>query len=152
MRFSNKGLIKIILPLMAQQALGVMVGLVDSMMVSSAGDAAVSGVSLINTLDILLIYAFSALASGGSIVVAQFVGKGDNNTARNSAKQLIYSATTVATIITVIVLVLRGPLLSALFGDVEADVMGNAQSYFFFASLSFKKETISQKRNYNYDT
>lgn len=137
MRFSNKGLIKIILPLLAQQALGVMVGLVDSVMVASAGDAAVSGVSLVNTLDILLIYAFSALASGGSVVVAQFVGKGDHVVARDSAKQLIYSATLVATVVTVIVLILRIPLLSALFGDVEADVMGHAQSYFFFAALSF---------------
>ncbi len=137
MRFSNKGLIKIILPLLAQQALGVMVGLVDSMMVASAGDAAVSGVSLINTLDILLIYAFSALASGGAVVVAQFVGKGDHDTAKNSAKQLIYSATLVATVITVTVLLVRGPLLSLLFGDVEADVMGHAQRYFFFAALSF---------------
>ncbi len=137
MRFTNKGLIRIILPLLAQQALGVLVGLVDSMMVASAGDAAVSGVSLINTLDILLIYAFSALASGGAVVVAQFVGKGDHTTARNSAKQLIYSATLVATVITVAVLLVRKPLLSLLFGEVEADVMGHAQSYFFFAALSF---------------
>ena len=137
MRFSNKGLIKIILPLMAQQALSVMVGLVDSIMVASAGDAAVSGVSLINTLDILLIYAFSALASGGAVVVAQFIGKGDNDLARDSAKQLIYSATLVATVLTVLVLVFRFPLLNALYGDVEADVMGHAQRYFFFAALSF---------------
>jgi putative MATE family efflux protein len=137
MRFSNKGLIKIILPLMAQQALSVMVGLVDSIMVSSAGEAAVSGVSLINTLDILLIYAFSALASGGAVVVAQFIGKGDNDLARDSAKQLIYSATLVATVLTVLVLVFRFPLLNALYGDVEADVMGHAQRYFFFAALSF---------------
>ena len=82
MLFSRKGLLKIILPLMAQQALSVMVGLVDSMMVSSAGDAAVSGVSLINTLDLLLIYAFSALASGGAVVVSQFLGKGDRKSTR----------------------------------------------------------------------
>ena len=137
MLFSRRGLVKIILPLIAQQALSVMVGLIDSMMVASAGDAAVSGVSLINTLDILLIYAFSALAAGGAVVVSQFLGRGDKALARSSAKQLIYSATFVATVITVIVLILRGPLLSVLFGDVEADVMGHAQSYFFFAALSF---------------
>ena len=77
MRFTKKQLFKLILPLFIQQMLAVTIGLADSMMVSSAGEAAVSGVSLVNSLDILLITMFSALAGGGAIVTSQFIGKGD---------------------------------------------------------------------------
>ena len=137
MRFSNKQLFKLILPLFIQQLLAVTIGLADSMMVSSAGEAAVSGVSLVNSLDVLLITMFSALASGGAIVISQFIGKGDIDLAKKSAKQLIYVTTAVATVITLTVVILRIPLLNLLFGDVEADVMANALAYFFFLALSF---------------
>ena len=137
MLFSRKDLFKIILPLMAQQALAVMVGLVDSMMVSSAGEAAVSGVSLVGTLDLLLIYVFSSLATGGAVVVSQALGRKDGEMTRASAKQLLYVVTGVAAVVATVVLIARVPLLHALFGDVEADVMANAQSYFFFMALSF---------------
>ena len=75
--FSRKSLVKIIFPLIIQQLLAVTIGMADSMMVSSAGEEAVSGVSLVTTLDILLICAFSALATGGAIVISQFIGKKD---------------------------------------------------------------------------
>ncbi|MBE6610083.1 MAG: MATE family efflux transporter [Ruminococcaceae bacterium] len=135
--FSRKSLIKIIFPLIIQQLLAVTIGMADSMMVASAGEEAVSGVSLVTTLDILLICAFSALATGGAIVISQFIGKKDFDLARSSAKQLIYATTGVAVIIAASVLVFRVPLLNVLFGDVEDAVMSNAQSYFFFIALSF---------------
>ena len=135
--FSRKSLFKIIFPLIIQQLLAVTIGMADSMMVSSSGEAAVSGVSLVTTLDILLICAFSALATGGAIVISQFIGKKDLDLARSSAKQLIYATTGVAVVIAASVLIFRVPLLNVLFGDVEAEVMKNAQSYFFFIALSF---------------
>lgn len=137
MLFSRKGLFKIIFPLIIQQTLAVTIGMIDSIMVASAGESAVSGVSLINTLDLLLIYVFSAIAAGGAIIISQFLGKKDNDIARDSAKQLIYATTFVAFILSVIVLAIRYPLLDLLFGDVEADVMANAHSYFFYMILSF---------------
>lgn len=137
MYFSRKQLFKLIFPLLIQQILAVTIGIADSMMVSSAGTAAVAGVSLVNSLDVLLITMFSALASGGAIVTAQFIGKGDLELAKKSAKQLLYVTTGVALIITLTVLVLRVPLLDLLYGDVEASVMENALAYFFFLSLSF---------------
>ncbi len=137
MLFSRRDLVKIILPLIIQQAFAVTIGLADGMMVSSAGEAAVSGVSLVSSLDLLLIYTFGALASGGAIVVSQFLGNNDLDLARSAAKQLIYACTFVALIVTTTVIAFRYPLLNALFGKTDAEVMKNAQSYFFFAALSF---------------
>ncbi|MBQ9115466.1 MAG: polysaccharide biosynthesis C-terminal domain-containing protein, partial [Clostridia bacterium] len=137
MMFSRRDLMRIMIPLVIQQVLAVTIGMADSMMVSAAGEAAVSGVSLVNSLDILLICIFSALAAGGSIVVSQFLGKKDTELACSSAKQLIYTTTAVATFISLVVIVFRFPLLDALFGDVEADVMRHAQSYFLYVALSF---------------
>lgn len=137
MLFSRKDLAKIILPFILQQVLAVFISTADSVMVSHAGEAAISGVSLVGQLDILLIYAFSSLVSGGAVVVSQAIGKGDRSVACDTAKQLVYSATAIAALVTTLVLIFRRPLLSMLFGDVEADVMSHAQSYFFFIALSF---------------
>lgn len=137
MKFTRQQLFKLIFPLLIQQILAVTIGLADSMMVSSAGEEAVSGVSLVNSLDILLITMFSALASGGAIVTSQFIGKGDLDLANRSAKQLIYVTTGVALVVSTVVLLLRVPLLDLLFGDVEAAVMSHALAYFLFIALSF---------------
>lgn len=137
MLFTKRDLLKITVPLIIQQVLAVTIGMVDTMMVSSAGEAAVSGVSLCTTLDILLINVFTALVSGGAVVIAQFLGKRDMDLVKDSSKQLLYATTGVAVLIMLIVLVVRVPLFNLLFGDVEADVMNSAQSYFFFIALSF---------------
>lgn len=135
--FSNKDLVKIILPLMLQQILSVLVGAIDTMMVSYAGESAVSGVSLVNSLDTVLVIFFTAMIGGGSIVVSQALGRKNYAEVNESAKQLIYIATAIATVLTVIVITFRKPLLSLLFGGAEPDVMANAQDYFFFVALSF---------------
>lgn len=137
MLFSKKDLLKIIAPLAIQGLFSVTIGMVDSMMVSSGGDSAFSGVSLISSLDIFLITIFTALTAGGSVVLAQAMGRGDREHACKAAKQLLYSATLVATFITVVVLTFRTPILRLLFGEVEDAVMENALSYFFFLALSF---------------
>ena len=135
--FSRKAFIKLMIPLIIQQVLNVTVGTVDSMMVSYAGEAAVSGVSLVNSLDTLLIIFFTALVTGGSVVITHTLGRGDAEGIKESAKQLLYIATAGATLLTVTILIFRGPLLSLLFGEVEDDVMASASIYFFFVALSF---------------
>lgn len=137
MLFSKKSLFKIIAPLMLQQLLAVSVGMIDSMMVSSAGETAVSGVSLVTTLDLLLIYLFMSLATGGAVVVSQALGSKNFDYAKRSAKQLIYAVTIVATVVTVTVLTFRAPMLDFLFGDAEAAVLDSAADYFFFSALSY---------------
>lgn len=137
MLFSRRDLIRIVLPLALQGILSVAIGMVDSMMVSNKGEAAFAGVSLVGSLDTVLITLFGALTSGGSVVLAQAMGRKDRDHACNAAKQLVYAASIAAALITAVVLIFRVPLLNLLFGDVEAGVMANALSYFTIVSLSF---------------
>lgn len=137
MLFSRGDLIRILLPLALQGILSVAIGMVDSMMVSNKGEAAFAGVSLVGSLDTVLITLFGALTSGGSVVLAQAMGRGDQKHACNAAKQLVYAASIAAAAITAAVLIFRVPLLRFLFGDVEESVMRNALSYFTIVSLSF---------------
>ena len=122
---------------MIQQLLSVTVGMVDSMMVASAGEAAVSGVSLVHSLDLLIMYIFLALSTGGAVIISQSLGRGDGAFANKAAKQLLYAVTAISAVVTVIVLIFRKPLLSVLFGDVDDAVMDSALSYFFYLALSF---------------
>lgn len=137
MLFSRKDLVKIILPLIFQQLLAILVSMVDSMMVSYAGEAAVSGVSLVSTLDALLVQCFTALTTGGAVIVSQYIGKKDSVRAKDAAKQLIFSATIVAVVLSAVVMVVRIPLLNLFYGDTEPIVMTNAQNYLFFMLFSF---------------
>ncbi len=137
MLFSKRDLCKLIIPLVLQQILSTMTGTINSMMVSRAGDAAVSGISLVNTVDLLLIIIFTAVTTGGSVVVSQALGRKDQNLIHNSSKQLLYSITFIALIISVLTFTLRVPLLNLIYGDVEPDVMGHALNYFSFLTLSF---------------
>ena len=107
------------------------------MMVSNKGEAAFAGVSLVGSLDTVLITLFSALTAGGSVVLAQAMGRKDREHACEAAKQMLYITTITAAVISVAVLLLRTPLLHLLFGEAEADVMENALAYFFFIALSF---------------
>ncbi len=142
--FSRNDLFKLIVPLVIQQILNVTVGTVDSIMVSHAGEAAVSGVSLVNTLDTLLVIFFTALVGGGSVVVAQALGRKQTDEISEVAKQLIYIVTIVASLLTATVLVFRAPLLNLLFGDVEEAVMTSASDYFFYVALSFPLLAITE--------
>ena len=137
MRFSKQDMRRILIPIVIEQLLAVTIGMADSMMVSSAGEAAISGVSLVDTVNLLLLFMFSALSAGGSVVISQTLGKGDVPLAGNAAKQLVWVVLAVSGTLTTAVLVFRKPLLALIFGKVEADVMSNALTYFFFTSLSY---------------
>ena len=142
--FTNKQLVLFLIPMFLQQILNVMVGAVDTMMVSSAGEAAVSGVSLISTLDGVLIIFFTAMIGGGSVVIAQKLGEKNQKDVSESVKQLLYVATALAVILTITVEILRGPMLSLLFGEAEAAVMNSANEYFMFVALSFPLVAIAE--------
>jgi len=137
MLFSKKDLAKIIIPLIFQNILTVTIGMADSMMVSRKSDVAFAGVSLVSSLDTFLITLFTSLTAGGSVVLAQSLGRGDNKRTCESAKQLLYAATIVAAVVTLIVLIFRGPILNMLFGDAEENVMANAMAYFSILVISF---------------
>lgn len=135
--FSRKQLIRLIIPLMIEQILAVTVGMAGMVMVASAGEAAVSGVSLVDTLNLLLISLFAALATGGAVVSAQYLGHKELHMACKSANQLLLSATVISLIITIISLIANNMILKIICGNVEAEVFNNARKYFYITALSF---------------
>lgn len=135
--FSSEDLKKLLIPLLLEQALAMSIGMADTVMVSSTGEAAVSGVSLVDSINYLLINVFSALATGGAVVVSQYLGKNDREHAGASAKQLFYSVMAISTLIMAVCLALRGPLLKGIFGSIEDSVMASASAYFLLTALSY---------------
>ena len=123
--FSNSDLKKLIVPLIFEQTLAITVGMADTMMISSAGEAAVSGVSLVDMLNNLIISVLAALATGGAVVTSQFIGAGKNGSACRSAKQLIYSSIIITTIISVLMIIFNHGIISLFFGRIEQDVFNN---------------------------
>ena len=127
MMFSAKELRRLILPLVVEQVLLITVGMADTVMVSSVGEAAISAISLVDSINILLINVFSALGTGGAIVTAQYLGREDGENASRAAKQLLYVVGAASGFIMAVCLVLNGPILRVLFGAAEADVMAGAR-------------------------
>ncbi len=135
--FSNKQLKDMILPLLMEQFLLMLVGLADTMVVSYAGEAAVSGVSLVNSFNTIFINLFTALASGGAVVVSQYIGRRDMKKASESASQLLMAATVFAVAISIPVLIWKVPILRLLFGKVEPEVMAACKTYLRISVYSF---------------
>lgn len=126
-----------ILPLLMEQFLLMLVGLADTMVVSYAGEAAVSGVSLVNSFNTIFINLFTALASGEAVVVSQYIGRRDMKMASESSSQLLMVATVFAVVISIPVLIWKVPLLKGLFGKVEPDVMEACKTYLRISVYSF---------------
>ena len=135
--FTRKDLAKLLLPLIVEQLLAVLVGMADVVMVAAVGETAVSGVSLGDSISILIIQMLAALATGGSVVCAQYIGKKQPENACEAAGQLILVTTMVSVVIAVIALIGNRHLLAMIFGIVENCVMENAQIYFWLSALSY---------------
>ena len=106
-------------------------------MVSNVGSAAISAVSLVDSINVLVIQAFSALAAGGAIVCAQYIGQKNVKRANESARQVLFIITAISVVISLICLVFQKPMLRLIFGSVEAEVMRASEIYFFYTALSF---------------
>ncbi len=135
--FTNRTLTALILPLILEQALAITVGMADTMMISSVGEAAVSGVSLVDMLNMLIFSVLSALATGGCVVISQNLGAGKKEEALKGTKQLLFTVTFFSVLIAVLVILFRGGILRLFFGKIEADVMQAALTYLVISSLSF---------------
>lgn len=122
---------------MLEQVLSITVGLADTIMVSSVGEAAVSGVSLVDMLNVLIINIFSALATGGAVVVAQLLGARDRKRACDASRQLYLVVIAISLGMAVLVMLLRTPLLRLLFGSIEDDVMDSALTYLTVSVFSY---------------
>ena len=137
MLFSKTDLRKLIVPLIFEQTLAITVGMADTMMISSVGEAAVSGVSLVDMLNNLIISILAALATGGAVVTSQFIGAGKKEQACFSAKQLIYTAALITIGISALLMIFHRPVLNLFFGRIEADAMENAIIYLLISAVSF---------------
>ena len=135
--FSNKDLKKLIIPLVIEQLLVMLVGTIDTMMVSHAGESAVSGVALVDMIDYLIITILSALATGGAVVVSQYLGSRDKEKANISAGQLLNVSAVLSVFIMIFCLVFHKVILKLLFGKIEEDVMQACITYFVITSFSF---------------
>ena len=137
MLFSNRDLRKLLVPLIVEQFLAVLVGMVDVVMVAEVGEAAVSGVSLVDAINLLLIQLLAAMATGGAVVAGQLLGCKNEERACHAANQLLLVTTVFSGVIMLLSLLGNRVILSVLFGKIEADVMSNARLYFYITALSF---------------
>lgn len=135
--FTTKYLYKLIIPLIIEQILAVTVGMADTMMVSSVGEAAVSGVSLVDMINVLIINIFAALATGGAVVSSQFLGQKNNKQACESGNQLIIVTFIISLSITVIILIAKRQLLRLFFGSIDNTVMDSCITYITITALSY---------------
>lgn len=127
----------LLIPVVLEQLLNSIMGTADTMMVSNVGSAAISAVSLVDSINVLVIQAFSALAAGGAIICAQYIGQRSKEKANESARQVLFIITAISVAVSLICLVFQKPLLSLIFGSVEPAVMRASEIYFFYTALSF---------------
>lgn len=137
MLFDRQSLKKLIIPLIVEQFLAISMGLIDTLMVSSCGEAAVSGVSLVDSISVLLIQILSALATGGAVVCSQYIGKKMPKRARLSAGQLMFIMIVTSGAVMLLVLCSYRQLLRLIFGQINADVMAAAETYFIISAISY---------------
>lgn len=135
--FSRKDLTKLILPLIIEQLLATTVGMADIIMVASAGEAAVSGVSLVDNISLLLINFLTAIATGGAVICAQYIGKKRLDKAEETAGQLLLSVTLIALLIMAVILSGNRIILNLLCKGAEPEVMNSARIYFYLCAVSY---------------
>ncbi len=135
--FSNRKLLLLLIPIIAEQFLNSLMGMADSMMVSNVGAAALSGVSLVDSINNLVVQAFNAMATGGVIICSTYVGQKDLRRAGQAARQVILVSAFISFLLMIICLIFRNQLLRMIFGQIDADVMQAAGIYFLLTILSY---------------
>ena len=135
--FPRQALVALLLPLIAEQALSVTIGLADTLMVSSVGEAAVSGVSLVDSFNTLMIQIMSALATGGAVVTSQYIGHQEPKNAKAAAAQILFVLSSFSVLVAAVVIGGRHAILRGIFGSIDADVMHYAETYFLLSALSY---------------
>ncbi len=136
-QFSARYLVGLIIPLIFESLLNMMIGMADTIMVSSCGEAAVSAVSLVDSVSVLLIQLFTAFSTGGAVIVSQYLGRRDKPSAVLSARNLIYISFSIALVISLLMLCFRSSVIDAIFGSIEADVRTYTDDYFVPILISY---------------
>lgn len=142
--FSNLDLRKLLIPLIIEQLLSGLMGIADTMMVTTVGDTAISAVSCVDSINMLVLYLVSALATGGTIICSQYLGRQDRKNAALAGQQVYLVAITLSVLISVFCLVIRRQLLTLIFGQVEPAIMDQAMDYFLITIISYPFLALQQ--------
>ena len=137
MLFSRQALIRLFIPLIIEQLLAICIGMADTVMVTSVSESAVSAVSLVDSINVLLIQLFSAMATGGAIVAAQYLGRKDSESACTAAKQLMYSSVLIALAIGLAAIIFCRPILQMCFGSLAPSTMAYCETYLLLSAVSY---------------
>ena len=135
--FSTKNLWMLLIPIMVEQMLNSLMGMADTMMVSNVGSVAMSAVSLVDSINMLVIQVFAALATGAAIICAQYLGRGDRDGANKAARQIFLTVIVISTVLAAVCLIFCKPLLRLVFGSVEPEVMEDSIIYFLITASSY---------------
>ncbi len=135
--FSLRALFRLIVPLVIEQALSVAVGVADILMISVMGEAAVSGIALVNEINVLMIQLLAALATGGAVVVSQYLGRGEAANGRTAAGQLMLVVLALSLLLTALSLVFNNGILRLIYGEIDETVEQGARAYFYLAAASY---------------
>ena len=135
--FPRRALWMLLIPLIIEQMLNSLMGMVDTLMVSRVGAEAISAVSLVDSINNLVLQVFAAMAAGAAIICSQYLGRKDEKGCNDAAKQIVLTVVVISSVIMIIGVGFRKPLLHLIFGSVEEAVMTNAQIYFLITALSY---------------
>lgn len=135
--FPRRALWMLLIPLIIEQMLNSLMGMVDTLMVSRVGAEAISAVSLVDSINNLVLQVFAAMAAGAAIICSQYLGRKDEKGCNDAAKQIVLTVVVISSVIMIIGVGFRKPLLYLIFGSVEEAVMTNAQMYFLITALSY---------------
>lgn len=135
--FDNRTLFWLLLPIIIEQLLNSLMGMVDTMMVSTVGSEAISAVALVDSINNLVIQIFSAMAAGAAIICSQYIGGGNRKESSRAAGQVVLTVFVISLSITIFCTLGGGRLLHLIFGTVEDTVMKNALAYFMITAMSY---------------
>ena len=135
--FPRRALWMLLIPLIIEQMLNSLMGMIDTLMVSRVGAEAISAVSLVDSINNLVLQVFAAMAAGAAIICSQYLGRKDEKGCNDAAKQIVLTVVVISSVIMIIGVGFRKPLLHLIFGSVEEAVMTNAQMYFLITALSY---------------
>lgn len=135
--FQGKALWLLLVPVVVEQLLNSFMGMIDTMMVSNVGSSAISAVSLVDSINTLVIQVFAAMATGATIICSQYIGRGDKEGSNRAARQIFLTVVVIAVALMLSCLIFRKPLLRLTFGEIEADVMADSLIYFLITVISY---------------
>ena len=135
--FDRKALFWLLFPIIIEQFLNSFMGMVDTMMVSTVGSAAISAVSLVDSINNLVIQIFSAMASGATIICSRYIGSGNKKESNRAAEQVVFTVFVISFSIAALCLLGGERLLGLVFGTVEDSVMENSVVYFMITVISY---------------